>query len=42
MVRVAVERSKLTTQPFSEFFSDDVTFDGDLSLNDSIWAQFTN
>ena len=42
MVRVAVERSKLTTQPFSDFFFDGVTFDGDLSLNDSISAHFSN
>ena len=38
MVRVAVERSKLTTQPrffLSEFF-EDATSDVDLFLNDSI------
>ena len=39
MVRVAVERSKLTTQPrffFVRIFFEDATSDVDLFLNDSI------
>ena len=40
MVRVAVERSKLATQPSSEFFFEVVTSDVDLKLNDSISTHF--
>ena len=41
MVRVAPERSKLTTQPVSDFFFEDVTSDDDLSLKDSILTHFS-